>query len=52
MFDGEMSITTLPTILLQISFEIIFIFKVFVKSVIDPDDNFTHMIHTRVPSGD
>ena len=47
-----MSITTLPTILLQIFCKIIFIFKVIVKSVIDPDDNFTHVIHTRVPSGD
>ena len=39
MFDGEMSIKTLTTTLLQIFCNAIFTFKEIVKSVIDPDDN-------------
>ena len=39
-FDGEMSISTLPTTLLQIFCEIILNFKVIVKGSIDPEDKF------------
>ena len=38
--DGEMLIRTLRTILLQIFCKIISYFKVIVKSILDPDDNF------------
>ena len=40
IFDGEMSITTLPTTLLQIICKTILNFKVIAKSTKDPDDNF------------
>ena len=35
-----MSIRILPTTLLQIVYKIILNFRVFVKSIIDPDNNF------------
>ena len=40
IFEGKMLIKTLATTLLQIIDKIIFNFKVIVKSIIDPDDNF------------
>ena len=38
IFDGEMSIRTLPTYLLQIFCKTILNFKVIVRSTIDPDN--------------
>ena len=40
IFHGEMSIRILLTTLFQIFRKIILNFKVIVKSIIDPDDNF------------
>ena len=40
IFDGEMSVRTVPTTLLQIFCKTILTFKVIVKGIIDPDDNF------------
>ena len=39
-FDGEMSVRTSQTTLLQIFCKTILNFKVIVKSILDPDDNF------------
>ena len=40
IFDEEISIRTLPTTLFQIFLKTILNFKVIVKSIIDPDNNF------------
>ena len=40
MFEGEMFGQSLPTTLLEIFGKIILIFKVIVRSVKNPDDNF------------
>ena len=41
IFEGEMLIKTLPTTFLQLFLKIILYFKVIVKSIIDPDSNFS-----------
>ena len=40
IFQGEMSIRILSTTIFQIFCKIILNFKVIVKGIIDPDDNF------------